>query len=214
MIATDNPRQLIIWTIAMTVLAVALVSVLFIARDALILIYISMLIAIGFSPVVRAIEHQQRIPIGTKRVPRWFAILVVYLAIIGVLVGIAVLVIPPLVDQAQALWRELPSQFDRAQTYLLRWGLIARRVTLEEAVQSVPGGQSRAAATSAVGTVATAIGAIAKVVFAFITIVMLAFYLLIEGPSLFAGFARLFPHSRRAEVTHADVRFPPRSARG
>jgi predicted PurR-regulated permease PerM len=54
-----------------------------------------------------------------------------------------------------------------------------------------------------VGTVATAIGTVAKFVFAFITIVILAFYLLIEGPTLFAGFARLFPHSRRADVTHA-----------
>jgi predicted PurR-regulated permease PerM len=33
--------------------------------------------------------------------------------------------------------------------------------------------------------------------------VILAFYLLVEGESLFAGFARLFPHSRRGEVTRA-----------
>ena len=38
---------------------------------------------------------------------------------------------------------------------------------------------------------------------AFITIVILAFYLLIEGESLFVAFARLFPHARRAEVTRA-----------
>lgn len=204
MIATDNPRSLIVWTIAMTALAVALMSALYVARDALILIYISMLIAIGFGPVVRAIEHQQLVPVGTKRLPRWLAILAVYLLIIGVLVGVAALVIPPLVDQAQALWRELPSQFNRAQRYLIRWGLIARRISLEEVVQSVPAGESTtAAATSAVGTVATAVGTVAKVLLAFITIVILAFYLLIEGQSLFAAFARLFPHSRRAEVIHA-----------
>ena len=185
----------------MMALAVAVVSALFLARDALILIYISMLIAIGFGPVVRAIEHQRVIPVGTKRLPRWLAILVVYLAIISILVGVAALIIPSLVDQAQELWRELPSLFNRAQTYLIKWGLLARRITLEEAVQSVPAGQSRtAAATTAVGTVATAMGTVAKIIFAFITVVMLAFYLLIEGESLFAGFARLFPHSRRAEV--------------
>ena len=199
--ATDSPRQLIIWTIAMTALAVALLSALYVARDALILIYISALIALGFGPVVRAIEHQQLVPVGTKRLPRWLAILVVYLVIIGVLVGVAALVIPPLVDQAQALWRELPSQFNRAQRYLIGWGLIARRITLEEAVQSVPGGESTAAAaTSAVGTVATAVGTVATIAFAFITIVILAFYLLIKGQSLFVAFARLFPRSRRPEV--------------
>ena len=71
------------------------------ARHAIILIYISLLIAIGFGPVVRAIEHQRLVPVGTKRLPRWLAILVVYFVIIGALVGIAALVIPPLVDQAQ-----------------------------------------------------------------------------------------------------------------
>src|SRR5215210_158691 len=107
----------------MTALAVTLIAAIFVARDALILIYISVLIAIGFGPVVRAIEHQQIIPVGT-RVPRWLAILVIYTAIIAVLVGIAALVVPPLVDQAQDLWRALPVQFNRAQSYLIRWGLI------------------------------------------------------------------------------------------
>jgi len=199
-IATDHPRQLIGWGIAMTALAVALASALFIARDALILIYISLLIAIGFGPVVRAIEHQHLVPVGTKRLPRWLAILVVYFVIIGV----AALVVPPLVDQARELWRELPSLFNRGQGYLIKWGLMARPITLEEAVQSVPGGTStKSAATSAVGTVATALGTVVKIVFAFITIVILAFYLLIDGQSLFVAFARLFPRDRRAEVTRA-----------
>jgi predicted PurR-regulated permease PerM len=201
-IATDNPRQLILWTIAMTALAVALSTALFLARDALILIYASALIALGFGPVVRAIEHQHLIP-AVRRLPRWLVILVVYLVILGVLVGVAALVIPAFVDQAQELWRDLPSQFNRVQTYLIRWGVIARRITLEEAVQSVPAGGTSTAASSAVGTVATAVGTVAQVVFAFITIVILTFYLLLEGPSLFAALARLFPHSRRAEVIHA-----------
>jgi predicted PurR-regulated permease PerM len=188
----------------MTALAVALSAAVFLARDALILIYASALIALGFGPVVRAIEHQRFIPVVTTRLPRWLVILAVYLVIIGVLVGVAAMVIPAFVDQAQELWRDLPSQFNRVQTYLIRWGVIGRRITLEEAVQSVPaGGSTTAAAASAVGTVATAVGTVATVIFAFITIVILTFYLLIEGPSLFAAFARLFPRSRRAEVIHA-----------
>jgi len=203
-IATEHPRQLIAWAIVVTALAVALVTALFIARDALILIYISMLVALGFSPVVHAIEHQRVISVGTKRLPRWLAILVVYLFVIGVLASVAALVIPPLVEQAQELWRELPSLLNRAQTFLMKWKLITHRVTLEEAVQSVPtGSATKTAANTAVGTVATAISTVVKVVFAFITIVILAFYMLIEGQTLFAGFARLFPHARRPEVIRA-----------
>jgi predicted PurR-regulated permease PerM len=200
---TDHQRRLIIWTIAMTALAIVIGAALFVARDALVLIYISTLVAIGFSPIVRAIENQHVIPIGS-RLPRWLAILVVYLVIIGVLVGISALVVPPLIEQGQQLWRELPAQFNRAQTYLIRWGLITRRITFQEAVQSVPTGDSAtAAATTAVGTVATAVGTVVEVVFAFITIIILAFYLLVEGQSLFASFAKLFPHSARGDVLRA-----------
>jgi predicted PurR-regulated permease PerM len=203
-VKTENPRQLILWGIGMTALAVAIGAALYVARDALVLIYIALLLALGFSPVVHAIEHQQLIPVGTKRTPRWLAILVVYSAIICVIAAIAAVVIPPLIDQGQELGRELPSMLNRGQTYLIRWGLISRRITFEEAVHSLPAGDSTAAAaTTAVGTVATAIGTVAEIIFALITIVILAFYLLIEGNALFAGFARLFPHDRRAEVVSA-----------
>src|SRR5687768_1361849 len=181
---TDSPRQLIAWTIVMTALAVTIMTALYYARDALIVIYISALVAIGFGPVVRAIEHQHLIPVGSKRLPRWLAILVVYVAIIGIVVGVAAMVVPPLVDQAQQLWRDLPSRIDRAQNFLIERGLISRRITFQEAVQNAPG-DSTSAASSAVGTVATALGTLAESFIGFVTILILAFYLLIEGTTLF-----------------------------
>jgi predicted PurR-regulated permease PerM len=186
----------------MTALAVTIVAALYFARDALIVIYISGLVAIGFGPVVRAIEHQRLIPVGSKRMPRWLAILIVYVAIIGVVVAIAAMIVPPLVDQAQQLWRDLPATIDRAQQFLMDRGLISRRITFEEAVQGAPGDPT-SAATSAVGTVATALGTLVGSIVGFVTILILAFYLLVEGDSLFAKFARLFPRERRAEVIRA-----------
>ena len=56
------------------------------------------------------------LPIGTRRFPRWLAILVLYLFIIGALVGIGFLVVPPLVHQAQQLWGALPEMFERARS--------------------------------------------------------------------------------------------------
>ena len=199
---TESPRQLIAWTIVMTALAVTIMAALYFARDALIVIYISGLVAIGFGPVVRAIEHQRLVPVGSKRMPRWLAILIVYVAIIGVVVAIAAMIVPPLVDQAQQLWRDLPATIDRAQRFLIDRGLISRQMTFEEAVQGAPGDPT-SAATSAVGTVATALGTLVGSIIGFVTVLILAFYLLIEGESLFAGFARLFPRERRAEVIRA-----------
>jgi predicted PurR-regulated permease PerM len=192
---TESPRQLIAWTITMVALAVAAVAALYFALHALVLIYVAVLIAMGFSPLVRAIEHQQLVPVGTRRLPRWLAILVVYLLIVGLAVGVAAMVIPPLSDQARDLWRNLPSHVDRAQDFLVERGLLTHRVTLEEAVRQVPGRSA-----SAVGTVATAVGSVASAVIAFVTVLILAFYLLVDSAALFAGFARLFPLPRRPKV--------------
>ena len=154
----------------MTALAVVIMSALFVARDALILIYISALVALGFGPVVRAVEHQQLIPVG-KRLPRWLAILVVYL-----------------VDHRRAgrhrgaggsaARRSGASALERPAVAVQSCAglldpvgmILKRRLTLEEAVQSVPTGESTTvAATSAVGTVATALGTVVEIGFAFIT---------------------------------------------
>src|SRR5437867_3121942 len=126
-----------------TVLTVAAVVVglaaLWAAREALMLIYVSALMAMGFSPLVRLIEQPgQRI--GMRRIPRVFAILVIYLAIIGVFVLAGLIVVPPLIEQATTLWDRLPQHFNDFQRVLIRYHLMTRRVTLQEAVQNAPAG--------------------------------------------------------------------------
>src|SRR6185295_8423955 len=104
----------------LTVAAVAiLIAVLWEAREALMLIYVSALVAMGFAPLVQIIESPQS---GKRRrLPRWFAILVIYVAIVGVLVLVALAVIPPLMMQAAALWAKMPDEFDKFQRFLIRF---------------------------------------------------------------------------------------------
>jgi len=183
-------RELIAWTIALLV-AVAIVAwIAYLALNALLLIYVSVLLAIGFGPIVRVIERR---PFG--RLPRWFAILIVYLVIVGVLTIAGFLVIPTLVHQAQELWTRLPSLIDRAQTFLIDRGLLRDRISLEEAVRGTPGTPA-----AAVRNVAAAVTNIFSGVLAFITLLILTFYLLVESASLFAAFARLFPREARPRV--------------
>ena len=125
-----------------TVLTVAgvgiLIATLWAARNALMLVYVSALVAMGFSPLVRLIER----PATRKRrraMPRVLAIFAVYLAIIGIFVVIGLLVIPPLVDQATTLWERLPQHFNDLQRVLVRYKLETRTVTLQEAVQECAG---------------------------------------------------------------------------
>jgi predicted PurR-regulated permease PerM len=194
----DRTRGLILWTLAMVVVAIAVCWLAYLARHALLIVYVSVLLSIGFGPVVRTIERHP-VKRGDRALPRWFAILVVYLVIVGVLTVAGFLVIPPLVDQAQELWRRLPSMLDRFQTFLIDRGLLNHRITLEEAVRNAPGTPG-----TAVGTVATALGSIVGSMIAFITILILTFYLLVDSESLYGGFARLFPREARPRVLAAS----------
>ena len=58
-------RSLIRYAIWMTVLAVLLLWAAYLVREVLLLLYVSGLLAIGFSPIVRLIERQRLLPIGT-----------------------------------------------------------------------------------------------------------------------------------------------------
>jgi predicted PurR-regulated permease PerM len=179
---------------ALAALTVIALWAMYLARHALLIIYVSVLLAIGFGPVVHAIEHQTLIPVA-RRLPRWFAILVVYVAVIGAFALVGLLVIPPMIDQSQELWNKLPGLIDRGQSFLIRYGLLSERITLEEAVRGDP-----ASPGNAVGTVAMAVTRAIGGVFAVLTIVILSFYLLIDSNAIFATFARLFPRDDRPRL--------------
>jgi predicted PurR-regulated permease PerM len=182
-----------------TVAATAiLVATLWAAREALLLIYVSALIAMGFSPLVRLLERRGPNQ-GRARIPRWVAILVIYVALVGALVVVGLMVIPPLVAQAASLWAALPTEFNKIQTFLIAHKLMTHRVTLEEAVQSAPAGTSGNAAGAALVAILSLIGG----VFGLITILILSFYLLIEAEGLFEYLMRFVPAGRRADVATA-----------
>src|SRR3954449_5429415 len=93
-----------------------LLAVLWAARDALLLVYVSALIAMGLSPLVKLIEQPRRG--ASQRVPRWLAILAIYAVLVAVVALLGLLVIPPLVAQGASLWAKLPTEFNRFQTFL------------------------------------------------------------------------------------------------
>src|SRR5262245_26716243 len=158
-------------TIAALTGVVVIAATLWAAREALMLVYVSALMAMGFAPIVSVLEHPR--PNDRRRVPRWLAILAIYLVIVAVLVIVGLMVIPPLVSQAESLWAKLPTQFNRLQSFLIDHKLMTHRVTLEEAVQNAPAGASGNAA----GAVLVAISSLIGGIFGFITTLILTFYL-------------------------------------
>ncbi len=195
-LSLSEKKSLNLWTIWMTALAVAIIWAAFLVRDVLLLVYMSGLLAIGFSPIVRLIERQRALPVGTRRFPRWLAILVLYLFIIGVLVGIGFVVVPPIVDQARQLWGAVPDMYDKAQTFLIQKGLLTEPLTMQEAVARAPVSKSGDAVNTVFGAIAGVVGGL----FGLLTILILTFYLLVEADDLRGTLLRLFPADRRSRV--------------
>ena len=194
-VTTDNPRALIRYAPVGLVLTFFLTWALYLLRDALLLIYISTLIAIGLSPIVTAIER--RPGRRARRLPRWIAILIIYLGLIGAVVGMAVLLVPPLVEQARGLWAAFPEMLHKAQVWLVERGLLSRELTVSEAVQQAP------VDTDAVSTVIAAIFAVVGGVFGLLTVLIITFYLLVDADSIVRTFLRLFPRAEQPRVHDA-----------
>ena len=196
MSAPPDPRALIRYTLAALAVTVFIAWALWEVRDALLLIYISALIAIGLSPLVNALERKRLL---RQRVPRWAAILVIYLCIIAALVAIAAMVIPAVVMQARDLAREFPRLLHQGQQWLIDHGVLTREISAAEAVQQT----APSAAQDTLGLVANAVLGVIGGVFGLITVLVLAFYLLVDSSSLILVFLRLFPREKRIQVNDA-----------
>jgi predicted PurR-regulated permease PerM len=194
MISEREFTRRMVATVLVVAAAVVALATMWAAREALMLIYVSAIIAMGFSPLVRMIEQPRAR--RASRLPRTVAILLIYVVIIAVVVLIGLIVVPRLVDQAGALWKRAPQAFTDLQRFLMRHGLLTHRVTIEEAVQSAPSGSGG----NAVGTLLTAVWGVIGGMFGVVTILILSFYLLVESHALFEGLIRLFPGASRAHV--------------
>jgi len=201
-VATDASAQksLIRYAILMVALAAIVLWSAYLVRSVLLLLYVSGLFAIGFSPIVRLIERQKLLPVIGTRFPRWLAILVLYLVIIGALVGVGMLVFPPLVEQSQQLWAVKDEMFERAQQFLRERGLLTRHFTFREAVERAPGAGGGEAVTTVLGAVVGVVGGI----FGFLTILIVTFYILVEADRLRDTMLHLFPRAERPRVAAAS----------
>jgi predicted PurR-regulated permease PerM len=195
--ARDDSRALIRYALAGLALTVVLMWTAYLARDVLLIVYVAALVAIGLSPLVTAIERREG-ALTANRIPRWLAILSIYLVLVATLVGIGMLVIPPLVAQARDLWREFPDLLHRGQQFLIDRGVLTRELSVREAVEKAPGSGG-----DAFEAVLRGLWGVVGGIFGLVTILILAFYFLLDSDLIVNTFVRLFPRAERRRVADA-----------
>lgn len=198
MMSDVRARGLVVRAAVALSVAVVVLWTAYTVRGVLLMIYVAGLLAVGMSPAVRWLERR-RVLKKRRRLPRWAAILVLYIGIVLGIAGIFAVLIPPLVQQTQALWTDLPVLADQLQQWLVARGLISHTVTWSEMVRSIPA--PAGAVRGVLGFVGDVLGAIG----ALVTVLVLPYYLLLEAGDLQKSFIRFFPEQRRpqvARITH------------
>jgi predicted PurR-regulated permease PerM len=192
----DDPRALIRYALISFTVIVMLVWTAYLVRGPLMLIYVSGLLAIGLAPLVAVVERQRLIP--GRRLPRWVAILIIYLLFLTVFASFGRLVIGPLITQARELWAAFPNMLHDWQQWFIERGLLTKELSLREAIEQSPVGGS-----DAIDTIVGAVWGFIGGIFGLVTILILAFYLLIDSETLIHTFVRLFPRRERPRVERA-----------
>lgn len=184
--------------VVLTVLAVLGVAWLLVSiLEILIIVLISAILATGISPIVT--ELQERTWTRRRiRLSRGAAILVVYLALLIAFVGLAGIVITPVVIEAQGFVENLPENLRKLELLLKDYQ--ARYPWLPDfadIVRRLPQEASRATAyfAPAAGVAFRFVGGIITV----LTVLVLTFYMLLEGRALREGILARLPGPRRVQ---------------
>jgi predicted PurR-regulated permease PerM len=180
--------------------AVLLVLVALFTLDALTPFVLGLLLIYLLAP---AVDRLSSLPLGSRRVPRWLAILVLYV-VIAVVLGIGILlVVGPMNEQIQRFAQEVPGWLDSLRAWyagldLPEWA----RGAIDRLAGSFSGGAGGddGSDISSLLPIARSLASTVISAFGFLIIPFWVFWVLKDLPSLSATFERAMPRAWRRDV--------------
>lgn len=164
--------------------------VLYLIRTVVGLVLIAIFFALAIAPAVNWLN--------ARKVPRWGAILLVYLGIAGGIFGVGLLVVPPIVNGVNNLSHDLPGYIDDLnknktfRKYDNKYDITGK---LKSQADQLPSKLGDAAGTLRDVTV----GVFSRLVQLF-SILVITFLLLMDGPKILDFFYRQMPNEREGRI--------------
>lgn len=160
---------------ALTVIKIILLFVLFyflfIIKDILVVLFISLVLASAFDPWVDWMQH--------KKVPRAVSVILIYSIMLIIVAGVIALIIPPIVEQAKQLANDFPnllskivSTFSVLREYSIEYGILDN---VKEYFGSVGSNLSTAA-----GGIFSKVTGFVGGIFSFFLVLVITFYMVVE----------------------------------
>ena len=169
-------------------ITIGLVELAIRARSVLVLIGLALFIAAGLDPVVSWLTR--------RRVPRWAAVIIVLLGVVGIIAGFVAAAIPPLAAQTSKLISELPHYAHNLQNHNSQLGRLNVKYHIEQRLSHLLATRGSSLIGGVLGAGALVLGALAST----LIVIVLVVYFLAGMPQIKLFFYRLAPHSRRARV--------------
>jgi predicted PurR-regulated permease PerM len=177
----------IVKVLLVTAATAAVLYLLYLVRSILGMLFISVFLAVALGPAVDL--YQRRI-----RMPRAVAILFVYLTILGAIVGLGLLVVPPIVNGVNHFVSKVPSYVQdlrknkTVRKYDNKYHVTAK---LDKEAKKLPNrlGDAASALTSVTVGVFSAI-------FQLVTVLVLTFFFLLDGKRMVQWGLRQLPSER------------------
>lgn len=164
------------------------------AAHALTLIFVAFFLAIALNAPVHWISH--RIP-GKRKGNRTLATAFSFLLVVIVIGLFLASIIPPLVKQTSSLVDSIPGLISDLHNQDTTIGKYVERYNLDEQVDKISE-QASDIASSATGSAFTTVGRVGGGIVSLLTVLVLTFMMLIEGPRWISVARRLTPDEREA----------------
>lgn len=185
----SNYRAAILFAFAMGLI----LYVIYLARDVLLLIYVSALFAVVISPAIRLVR---RIHIGKWRPSRGLSILVILLGGLTLLGLLLAFVIPPIYSDAQALAAAWPQHV----------GTLSEKIRNLPFARNLDPGIIRQHAAVAIGGALGVFTKVAGGLFGFFSFLILTAYFIVDGQRAFDWAISLAPREHQARLRLTLVR--------
>jgi predicted PurR-regulated permease PerM len=186
------PVRTIAATIGMVLATVVVIAVLMKVERILLWLVVAAFLATALWPVVGLVQRR-------TRMPRSLAVLTVFLVAGLLLAGVVALFVTPLVTQGREFYSNLPDYVAQARQGRGPVGDLVTRFHLDTYVRN-NSVKLRQGATGLGSSAGHVLGVVASTLAALISIIVLTFLMLLEGPKLLEGVLSAVGEPRRTRV--------------
>ncbi len=150
---------------------VVLLLFLYVIRDIIVILFVSIVLASAFDPWVDALQR--------RKIPRTVGILLIYLILIGVIVSVFILLIPPITDQVKQIASSFPEYYEKFLASFVNIQQFSQEHGLADNIQKALEGVNQSL-QQVTGTIFSGVVKVFGGFISFVVILVIVFYMTVE----------------------------------